>query len=369
MVFIFLTLLLTPLSSFASSSRYSILPTRHLNIEENGHRFSHPNPCGQSFEGVLFGLTEGTVGAVFKSSKIKCAGLSKFAIHKVRGLKMSPKALTWIGAIQWWEKPKILPLISVSNGRDGDLVVTYQTKCGRPLGVLAKPIAKGIQLSMVEAVTSKTNQCRPKVIEQKLHWLRIEDHKVVTLNKLQPPKSIERRFYLLSRSAKIRNRRKSGEIKVTYKRKCNEAPIGYSLRIRKKELKIEVGMVVARYFNFKCPTNSPRLFTSHYSISTIPNSTNISGSTPSKSQVVSLNPLLSIEKKGREVFYNFPQMCDRKNKTLVFLESEAQLRVAMVEKEQKCQVKKTQQIRLPQQIGMRFQGKIPLLTTTPENGY
>ncbi len=155
--------------------------------------------------------------------------------------------------------------LKVRTGRSGITATTveaiYQTKCGSALGALVRPGGGGrLEIGIVEKPSrpgsGRGDDCAPKTQRSMLTALSVEKHEVSALP--EKPGSLGRAFTLRYATVKKGSVKRGVDrgVSMTYKRACNEAPVGIVMKDLGKgkdgKRQVELGVLVAHYYNLPC---------------------------------------------------------------------------------------------------------------------
>ena len=341
-----------------------VLPTRISDWgSDQGLKISSPMPCGHSFMGALLSSKLGKVAALYNRPKLTCSKLSAFKNHHITAITTTLPQVTWTPKIQWWERLQVVPVLSATQSKLGTSV-TYVTKCGRSLGLLATPSGKTTKIAMVEALPKDQNGCHEVVVEKIFPGLKITNSKSLQLERQKPTKLAIRKFAWVHKRADILRGHSTNTLIARYERKCNEAPIGYSVKSRGATT--EVGVIVAKYFNFKCHPNSPKRFKSKLKITALAKSNKVIGRKLTSSTAFQLIPLLKSKNTKNRTYFSFPPSCKIKRDFLVFTERSGKLLVAKASHRKSCEKPRKTNISQPLQVHLPPALHKPLITPASE---
>lgn len=161
---------------------------------------------------------------------------------------------------------KLLPASIQGNAQEVEAI--YQTRCGTPVGTLIRRAsANRLEVGFAERISTKgfSEDCRQKQVRSRVAALNPAGRYDLSPLPEKPAslaRSYDLRFAALKQGSLVRGTARG--VDVTYKRACNEAPVG--LAIDDKGLgadgkrHVEVGMVVAHYDNFVCPQGRPAVW-------------------------------------------------------------------------------------------------------------
>lgn len=156
---------------------------------------------------------------------------------------------------------RISDLRLVQAGEASNLSAVYEPRCGRDIGTLIRKVGKGrLEIAFVESPAGMPAMDGCELRQKKRVITALDTaapFKVAALK--DKPKSLSRAFRLklapLAQGGVKASPGTSG-LSVTYKRECNEAPVGIVLGAptRSKDGKpaVKVGVLVAEYYNFPC---------------------------------------------------------------------------------------------------------------------
>lgn len=223
-------------------------------------------PCGGEFYGIIAHEGPGRgleLAAAVLQKAIMCTGVPEPKSIKVGFLDVH--RFDSIGAMVTGapKKIEIKSLESLSLGRldekGADLVASVRGHCGVSLGVLLKPSHEGVLYLGLAGLMrrSGTNakgdqpQCATQVKETQIQV--VSPTAIKRVRPLEITRShITRRYELRIAQVEPKSfRAEDGKVHVRYFRDCHEAPVGLVSR-RFAGKKIEVGVLVAHYFNAPC---------------------------------------------------------------------------------------------------------------------
>ena len=258
----------------STESTLTLIPILAMTYEGRDLKIGYELPCGAETWGIFSTAThrEGALrlAVLAEVPRVACTGLDR---RKVELLPfISTTGYKDVGPLQVGDmtRVRILPPtdLRVSTHASGRsvLVAGYEQECGNVAGSAIRVGSDGTTTVAVASVpVSGGGDC--PVTEQELEVAGLEFSKDRRISALaREEDSFERDMYL--RLARVESVKTDAGVAVTYRRRCNEAPIGLvatgpvlpseraTASIRAP--KVAVGVLVARYVNLICPEGTPR---------------------------------------------------------------------------------------------------------------
>ncbi|MBF0440407.1 MAG: hypothetical protein HQK54_00735 [Oligoflexales bacterium] len=247
--------------------------------KNNAPLIGYNKPCGSQFLGFALNTlgNDGVeIGAVLRNQIKGCAGISHFDSNEFSSFDY--RKFKYVRSMPP-QKNKGVPVFAKITdyavnitGEGGVIRIIHRDRCRHPAGFFIKPgeeighISVGF-LEMNDTASRVGPGCHGRYLKEEIiRGIKLTPEVQLSLFQFKP-KNLEKEYVLKLVSieeSSIENR--DGRISFTYGRKCNEAPVGMVTRQKKtgKRTNIEIGMVVARFYNLKCPPSGFRNITSHY---------------------------------------------------------------------------------------------------------
>jgi hypothetical protein len=163
---------------------------------------------------------------------------------------------------------KLLP--ASAKGSAQEIEAIYLSRCGTPVGTLIRRANNNrLEIGVAETVNTHgfSAECRPKQARKRVAALNPQGRYDVSPLP-EKPANLTRAFFL--RYAAIKpgslKRGTATGVELTYARACNDAPVGLVIDDKgvgaDGKRRVEVGMIVARYYNFPCPAGKKTVWDS-----------------------------------------------------------------------------------------------------------
>lgn len=201
-------------------------------------------------------------------------------------------------------------------GREGSrtkLTAVYEPRCGQAVGTLVRQTEVGrLEIAVAERPQGMAvGGCTARPRSRSITALDVKP-KVRVSALRDKPSSLGRAFEL--RLAEVRPQAvRAGQsgITVSYKRACNEAPVGLVLGAPSKTT-VQVGMLVAHYYNYPCGAGAPESSWGEHSDSdlAIPAGSALVAISPETSSAsLTLATPLKMVRRGAELEVGHLSMC------------------------------------------------------------
>jgi hypothetical protein len=241
-------------------------PVELLGYEGQDLRLKVLIPCGGEFYGIIAHEGPGRgleLAAAVLQKAIMCTGVPEPKSIKVGFLDVH--RFDSIGAMVTGapKRIEIKSLESLSLGRldeqGADLVASSRGHCGVSLGALLKPSREGVLYLGLAGLMRRSgandkgdqSQCATQVKETLIRV--VSPTAIKRVRPLETIRShITRQYELRIAQVDLKSlRTEDGKVHLRYLRDCREAPVGLVSR-RFAGNKVEVGVLVAHYFNAPC---------------------------------------------------------------------------------------------------------------------
>ena len=242
--------------------------------DENGMRLYWVNPCGARFVGFLLDeRSDQTLmaGVLVKKNPRECTSMGRRKNALLPGVfRRDYRRVIAINPLNYIGRPTLTPTGNIHLTPRGPgawrMQLVYTGRCGVPAGIVIRPHQGSLKVTTAEWVDGAARYfCEPTQMVHDLSTIRLQDHRTVA--PLQIKRSRLNRAYRLrvARASLTDQRGPSGFLR--YKRRCNEAPIGSFVRpAAGEDSEIRVGVLLAHYYNYTCPKNSPKFIWSKWSL-------------------------------------------------------------------------------------------------------
>ena len=257
---VFIYLVLISQNAWGAKISWEALPVKLL--PPQGHELGvvYSVPCGASFQGLIL-RKDGPVlhvGALIKKTPLTCTAMNE---HKTMHVSyIDPNDFESIKSIP---KPHPNAKIKIVNTYEAEAIPTkdgwdieyiHHSYCGVPLGAfIHKRSESHFLIGTVEIFSKKrAKKCKATQNLSKISHMKFAEKP--SISPFQGKQTNLTRDYFL-RLAPIKRKSirkdKKGLLQLSYRLRCNEAPIGLVTRKSKKN-HLRVGMLVARYYNQPC---------------------------------------------------------------------------------------------------------------------
>jgi hypothetical protein len=249
----------------ALAARLHLEPIEILGYEGDKLRLSVELTCGSSFYGLLASLDDEStlrLAAVVEQGAIVCTSFPEARELVVDFL--ATRGVTQIAPMEVDERRSrvtIAPITAIKttprkNGVSR-LKVAYEPRCGKALGTIIRRAGpQRLEIGMAERPyeLAELTSCQARSRIALIKSLSLTPGTRVTSLRRAPRSSLSRAYELRLapiKTGSIQRLEPFGGVSVTFKRACNEAPVGIVLDGDATEPR--VGVVVARYPNYRCP--------------------------------------------------------------------------------------------------------------------
>jgi hypothetical protein len=252
----------------ALAARLHLEPIEILGYEGDKLRLSVELACGSSFYGLLASLDDERtlrVAAVVEQGAIVCT-----SFPEARELVVDFLATRGVSRIAPMEvderrsRVTIAPITAIKaaprkNGVSR-LKVAYEPRCGEALGTIIRRAGpKRLEIGMAERPyeLAELTSCQARSRVALIRSLSLTPGTRVTSLRRAARSSLSRAYELRLAAIEpgsVKRLAPFGGVAVSFKRACNEAPLGIVLGGNASEPR--VGVVVARYPNYHCPSGA-----------------------------------------------------------------------------------------------------------------
>lgn len=263
-----LTLLL-PLPALAA--RLKLEPVEIIGYQGKHLRLSVDLDCGASFYGLLASVDKHRtlhLAAVVEQTAILCAGLPEAREIRVdylatRGVaKIAPLAID-ARRSRLIIAPATTIKAAPAQGGITPFSVVYEPRCGSPMGTIIRHTStRHLEIGLAEhsADSATITRCQTAIRVATIDILSINPSTRVSPLQRASRTSLTRAYELhtaVIKPGSIRTIGPHGGVSLVFKRQCNDAPVG--IVVSGHPQRPEIGVLVARYHNFRCPTNAPKV--------------------------------------------------------------------------------------------------------------
>lgn len=256
-------LLLLPTPALAA--RLHLEPLEILGYEGDKLRLSVELTCGSSFYGLLASLDDEStlrLAAVVEQGAIVCTSFPEARELVVDFL--ATRGVTRIAPMEVDERRSrvtIAPITAIKttprkNGVSR-LKIAYEPRCGEALGTIIRRAGpQRLEIGMAERPyeLAELTSCQARSRIALIKSLSLTPGTRVTSLRRAPRSSLRRAYELRLapiKTGSIQRLEPFGGVSVSFQRACNEAPVGIVLD--GDATAPRVGVVVARYPNYRCP--------------------------------------------------------------------------------------------------------------------
>lgn len=281
----FIVIFITLHSALGFSKVLDVLPIISNEIINDTITLQYRLPCGSTFQGIvakpqLFNLS---VGIAYLPSRTPCANLNP--VESIQLDWMSPSVNLQIvpmlstGGKLLWKTRKPHLISDLGNNKRGRAKIIYNSKCGlNPMLLIPSAVEnKTLGILVIEKNTKKSvsSLCQFKekslVVENIFNDNIVKNLKSVETDTKDLGKSFVIKFVPTKAVPQQNDQRNT--FKVKYQRACNQAPIGLVLsnpyNMKNNEQKIRAGMLVAYYYNYRCPEHLAKSSVENFEVSNI----------------------------------------------------------------------------------------------------
>lgn len=266
---------LTPLALASTAQafpRLQIHPVELVGYAGSALRLHVELPCGGSFYGLVTrAAKKGTleVAAAVAQNNIVCTSMPEPTEVVVdylatTGFKViAPMVIDPAQTRLLVARIQDLRIVKAGKATRSKLSATYEPRCGRMVGTLVRQTgARNLEVAIVERPDGMTlAACSARPRTRTITALNLKPRMKVRALR-DKPASLNRAFELSLVEVRTGTVHmvKNGGISLTYRRACNQAPVGIVLgtpgRVEGRVV-VTVGVLVARYFNHSCPVGAP----------------------------------------------------------------------------------------------------------------
>lgn len=274
-----LLLSLTLPSLCFGKSVLQIVPATTMLKNKNTLSIQYRQPCGSTFQGIVVHHTKKRlkIGILSLQKTPTCAKIGAIKTYSLPhalvkpGIKIEPFTKNF-GTFYIKQNSTLdIRRISTKPARSQLLQVVHQTSClGSNYTVLYPAIRGKLGIGSIEAISKKQGKtmCKKAVGVMTLHGLNIQPNVQVykLKNKTIPTQQKYKLRIAPILSASVKE--SQNHLIFPFVRKCNEAPVGIVARNPHKNSSItEIGVLVAHYYNYKCPTQGSKKLISYHKVS------------------------------------------------------------------------------------------------------
>lgn len=245
----------------SQASQLSVQQVKIIDKKSGSPKIAFTPVCGSKFYGFLTRSTQNglvEVAALVERDDIACAKISEHTeitldfITNKSTLKLTAMVL---------DRPVRARLASVTGIKNDSkdrtkLSLVYESSC-RPVAgiILRRTNLHQVEIGVAEYINGE--KCASHAVITKTKSLAFAPSVRLSALRRAQAASLQRHHHLriaeIKPESMLQIGSQAGAI-VTYRRRCNEAPVG--LIIGRSRQNPQIGILVARYPNFHCPTNS-----------------------------------------------------------------------------------------------------------------